>query len=125
MKIRRILIFLFLLIGSISQAQDDPIKDLNNPLYTLPDNMPLQTKLLWAENGLLRKTNLFQVDRPRELELRTKKPVCNVQYPRNYYIGGLSCIKFSTIFDSICFTNNQCTVLLEGSMILNVIKRLS
>ena len=72
MKIRRILIFLFLLIGSISQAQDDPIKDLNNPLYTLPDNMPLQTKLLWAENGLLRKTNLFQVDRPRELELRTK-----------------------------------------------------
>jgi len=41
-------------------------------LYTLPDNMPLQTKLLWAENGLLRKTNLFQVDRPRELELRTK-----------------------------------------------------
>ena len=72
MKIRRILIFLFLLVGSISQAQDDPIKELNNPLYTLPDNMPLQTKLLWAENGLLRKTNLFQVDRPRELELRTK-----------------------------------------------------
>ena len=34
--------------------------------------MPLQTKLLWAENGLLRKTNLFQVNRPRELELRTK-----------------------------------------------------
>ena len=72
MKIRRILIFLFLLVGSINQAQDDPIKDSNNPLYTLPDNMPLQTKLLWAENGLLRKTNLFQVDRPRELELRTK-----------------------------------------------------
>jgi len=72
MKIRRILIFLFLLVGSINQAQDDPIKDSNNPLYALPDNMPLQTKLLWAENGLLRKTNLFQVDRPRELELRTK-----------------------------------------------------
>ena len=72
MKIRRIIIFLFLLVGSISQAQDDPIKESNNPLYTLPDNMPLQTKLLWAENGLLRKTNLFQVDRPRELELRTK-----------------------------------------------------
>jgi len=72
MKIRLILIFLFLLVGSISQAQDDPIKESNNPLYTLPDNMPLQTKLLWAENGLLRKTNLFQVDRPRELELRTK-----------------------------------------------------
>ena len=34
--------------------------------------MPLQTKLLWAENGLLRKTNLFHVDRPREIELRTK-----------------------------------------------------
>ena len=61
MKISRILIFLFPLVGSISQAQDDQIKDLNNPLYTLPDNMPLQTKLLWAENGLLRKTNLFQV----------------------------------------------------------------
>ena len=72
MKIRRILIFLFLLVGSINQAQDDPIKDSNNPLYALPDNMPLQTKLLWAENGLLRKKNLFQVDRPRELELRTK-----------------------------------------------------
>ena len=72
MKIRRIIIFLFLLVGSISQAQDDPIKESNNPLYTLPDNMPLQTKLLWAENGLLRKTNLFQVNRPRELELRTK-----------------------------------------------------
>jgi len=72
MKIRRIIIFLFLLVGSISQAQDDPINESNNPLYTLPDNMPLQTKLLWAENGLLRKTNLFQVDRPLELELRTK-----------------------------------------------------
>tara|TARA_B100000959_G_scaffold27648_1_gene26597 strand:+ start:452 stop:1081 length:630 start_codon:yes stop_codon:yes gene_type:complete len=72
MKIRRISIFLFLLVGAINQAQDDPIKKVNNPLYALPDNMPLQTKLLWAENGLLRKTNLFQVDRPRELELRTK-----------------------------------------------------
>ena len=72
MKIRRISIFLFLLVGAINQAQDDPIKKVNNPLYALPDNMPLQTKLLWAENGLLRKTNLFQVNRPRELELRTK-----------------------------------------------------
>jgi len=72
MKIRRISIFLFLLVGAINQAQDDPIKKVNNPLYALPDNMPLQTKLLWAENGLLRKTNLFQFDRPRELELRTK-----------------------------------------------------
>ncbi len=72
MKIRRISIILFLLVGAISHAQDGPIKDLKNPLYTLPDNMPLQTKLLWAENGLLRKTNLFQVDRPLELELRTK-----------------------------------------------------
>lgn len=72
MKIRRISIFLFLLVGAINQAQDDPINKVNNPLYALPDNMPLQTKLLWAENGLLRKTNLFQVDRPRELELRTK-----------------------------------------------------
>jgi len=72
MKIRRILVFLFLLVGSIIQAQDDPLKELTNPLYALPDNMPLQTKLLWAENGLLRKTNLFQMDRPRELKLRTK-----------------------------------------------------
>ena len=72
MKIRRISIFLFLLVGAINQAQDDPINKVNNPLYALPDNMPLQTKLLWAENGLLRKTNLFQVNRPRELELRTK-----------------------------------------------------
>ena len=72
MKIRRISIFLFLLVGAINQAQDDPIKKVNNPLYALPENMPLQTKLLWAENGLLRKTNLFQVDRPREVELRTK-----------------------------------------------------
>ena len=72
MKIRRISIFLFLLVGAINQAQDDPIKKVNNPLYALPENMPLQTKLLWAENGLLRKTNLFQVNRPRELELRTK-----------------------------------------------------
>ena len=72
MKNKTILIFLLLLVGSITQAQDVLIKELNNPLYTLPDNMPLQTKLLWAENGLLRKTNLFQVDRPRELELRTK-----------------------------------------------------
>jgi hypothetical protein len=72
MKIRRILVFLFLLVGSIIQAQDDPLKELTNPLYALPDNMPLQTKLLWSENGLLRKTNLFQMDRPRELKLRTK-----------------------------------------------------
>jgi hypothetical protein len=72
MKNKTILIFLLLLVGSITQAQDVLIKELNNPLYTLPDNMPLQTKLLWAENGLLRKTNLFQVDRTRELELRTK-----------------------------------------------------
>jgi hypothetical protein len=72
MKNKTILIFLLLLVGSITQAQDVLIKELNNPLYTLPDNMPLQTKLLWSKNGLLRKTNLFQVDRPRELELRTK-----------------------------------------------------
>ena len=32
----------------------------------------LQTKLLWSQNGLLRKTKLFNVDRPRELILRKK-----------------------------------------------------
>ena len=72
MKNKFILTILILVYVSQINSQDEPIIEQIKPLYILPDNMPLQTKLLWAENGLLRKTNLFQVDRPRELELRTK-----------------------------------------------------
>ena len=72
MKNKFILTILILVYVSQINSQDEPIIEQIKPLYILPDNMPLQTKLLWAENGLLRKTNLFQVNRPRELELRTK-----------------------------------------------------
>ena len=72
MKNKFKLTILILVYVSQINSQDEPIIEQIKPLYILPDNMPLQTKLLWAENGLLRKTNLFQVNRPRELELRTK-----------------------------------------------------
>ena len=72
MKNKFILTILILVYVSQINSQGEPIIEQINPLYILPDNMPLQTKLLWAETGLLRKTNLFHVDRPREIELRTK-----------------------------------------------------
>ena len=69
---KTLLFFLFILQLSLLFSQDDTIIDEENSIYILPDNMPLQTKLLWSENGLLRKTKLFNVNRPKELILRKK-----------------------------------------------------
>ena len=69
---KTLLFFLFILQLSLLFSQDDTIIDEENSIYILPDNMPLQTKLLWSENGLLRKTKLFNVDRPKELILRKR-----------------------------------------------------
>ena len=69
---KKIIIVIVLFIGTVTHGQEDPIIEQYNLLHTLPDNMPLQTKVLWGKNGLFRKTNLFQIDRPRELELRTE-----------------------------------------------------
>ena len=69
---KTLLFFLFILQLSLLFSQDDTIIDEESSIYILPDNMPLQTKLLWSENGLLRKTKLFNVDRPKELILRKK-----------------------------------------------------
>ena len=69
---KTLLFFLFILQLSLLFSQVDTIIDEENSIYILPDNMPLQTKLLWSENGLLRKTKLFNVDRPKELILRKR-----------------------------------------------------
>ena len=67
---KTLLFFLFMFQSSPLYSQDGPDINEKSSLYDLPENMPLQTKLLWSENGLLRKTKLFNVDRPRELILR-------------------------------------------------------
>ena len=67
---KTLLFFLFIFQLSPLYSQDGPDINEKSSLYDLPENMPLQTKLLWSENGLLRKTKLFNVDRPRELILR-------------------------------------------------------
>jgi len=67
---KTLLFFLFMFQLSPLYSQDGPDINEKSSLYDLPENMPLQTKLLWSENGLLRKTKLFNVDRPRELILR-------------------------------------------------------
>ena len=67
---KTLLFLLFIFQLSPLCSQDSPDINEKSSLYDLPENMPLQTKLLWSENGLLRKTKLFNVDRPRELILR-------------------------------------------------------
>ena len=69
---KTLLFLLFILPLSLLFSQDDTVIDEESSIYILPDNMPLQTKLLWSENGLLRKTKLFNVNRPKELILRKK-----------------------------------------------------
>jgi hypothetical protein len=69
---KTLLFFLIILHSSLLLGQNDAAIIEKSSLYALPDNMPLQTKLLWSENGLLRKTKLFNVDRPKELILRKK-----------------------------------------------------
>ena len=41
-------------------------------LHSLPENMPLHTKLLWGESGLFRKIKLAPETRQKELQLRVK-----------------------------------------------------
>jgi hypothetical protein len=69
---KTVLFFLFIMQLTMLHSQNNAVVDGESSLYMLPDNMPLQTKLLWSQNGLLRKTKLFNVDRPRELILRKK-----------------------------------------------------
>ena len=69
---KTVLFFLFIMQLTMLHSQNNASVDGESSLYMLPDNMPLQTKLLWSQNGLLRKTKLFNVDRPRELILRKK-----------------------------------------------------
>ena len=69
---KTLLFFLFILHSCLLLGQNDPEIIEKSSLYALPDNMPLQTKLLWSENGLLRQTKLFNVDRPKELILEKK-----------------------------------------------------
>ena len=57
---------LFLTIGlflSVSYSQS---------LQSLPESMPLHTKLLWGESGLFRKIKLAPETRQKELQLRVK-----------------------------------------------------
>jgi hypothetical protein len=70
---KSVLFFILIIQISFLFSQDSAaVTNNENSLYVLPDNMPLQTKLLWSEHGLLRKTKLFDVDRPKELILRKK-----------------------------------------------------
>ena len=70
---KSVLFFILIIQISFLFSQDSAaVTNNENSLYILPDNMPLQTKLLWSEHGLLRKTKLFNVNRPKELILRKK-----------------------------------------------------
>ena len=44
----------------------------SNSLKSLPKNMPLHTKILWAENGIIRKVKFAPETRQKELQLRVK-----------------------------------------------------
>ena len=70
---KTVLFFFIISHLTLLYSQNDSlVVDRENSLYILPDNMPLQTKILWSQNGVLRKTKLFNVDRPKELVLRKK-----------------------------------------------------
>tara|TARA_B100001175_G_scaffold311415_1_gene315821 strand:- start:2972 stop:3604 length:633 start_codon:yes stop_codon:yes gene_type:complete len=70
---KTVLFFIMIVQITMLYSQNDTaVINKETSLYTLPDKMPLQTKILWSQNGLLRKTKLFEVDRPRELILRKK-----------------------------------------------------
>ena len=62
--IYRTVFFICLSLVSIN-AQDQ--LDIRNPEY-----MPFHTKILWGENGLVKKMNLAPETRKKELELRVK-----------------------------------------------------
>ena len=62
--IYRTVFFICLSLVSIN-AQDQ--LDIRNPEY-----MPFHTKILWGENGLVKKMNLAPKTRKKELELRVK-----------------------------------------------------
>ena len=44
----------------------------SNSLKSLPKNMPLHTKILWGENGIIRKVKFAPETRQKELQLRIK-----------------------------------------------------
>ena len=44
----------------------------SNSLKSLPKNMPLHTKILWGENGIIRKIKFAPETRQKELQLRVK-----------------------------------------------------
>ncbi len=44
----------------------------SNSLKSLPKNMPLHTKILWGENGIIRKVKFAPETRQKELQLRVK-----------------------------------------------------
>ena len=45
---------------------------LGSSLQKLPENMPLHTKILWGETGIIRKINLAPETRQKDLLLRVK-----------------------------------------------------
>ena len=58
-------IFVFCLLISNLSAQED--LEIQNEQF-----MPLHTKILWGEKGLIRKMNLAPETRKEELKLRNK-----------------------------------------------------
>ena len=61
--LNKVLLICFSLICLKGQDQ----LDIKNAEY-----MPFHTKILWGENGLIRKTNLAPATRKEEVELRVK-----------------------------------------------------
>ena len=47
-------------------------KSINAQSKNIPDNLPLHTKILWGENGILRKINFIPKNRNAELKLRVQ-----------------------------------------------------
>lgn len=45
---------------------------LQGQSYSMPENMPVHTKILWGENGFFRKLNIAPKSRSSELKLRVK-----------------------------------------------------
>ena len=63
-KICRAVIFICFSLAFVNAQDELEIKN--------PDYMPFHTKILWGENGLVKKMNLSPESRQKELELRVK-----------------------------------------------------
>ena len=64
----------------------------SNPSKAFPENMPLHTKILWGESGVLRKIKLAPETRKKELQLRVKM----LQLHQKIALGSLTAFSYQS-----------------------------